>query len=686
MVELDEPVKSSEPDRLQAGGTASRRRVLAAFGGAGVALGMPGLFVQQSQTIELDGDTAAWIGRAPESIAGTENPTLELEAGQEYEITWENVDGQPHNIAIQDSEGENIEATETISEQGATQTLSFTASREMTTYICEVHPTTMVGDVSVGGGNGDQTTQEGDSTEEPPDAGFFEEGTEIGVETVAEGMTAPTDYAIPGDDSGRQFVADQTGEVWVVGDDGLLDEPFIDVSDRMVTLGEFDGSYANPESMYDERGLLGVDFHPEFSDNGRFFLHYSVPPNDETPDGWDHVEVVSEFQTSDDGQSADPESERVLLEFQKPQYNHNGGPMAFGPDGYLYVPMGDGGGANDDMYGHVEDWYDRNSGGNGQDVTENLLGDIVRIDVDSEGNDTPYGIPEDNPFVGTEGRDEIYAYGFRNPYGVSFDSEGNLFVADAGQNLFEEIDVVERGGNYGWNVKEGTHCFSTESSSDPDAITDCPTSEPDEAPYTGQEFIDPVAEFPRVYQDESVGIVAIGGHRYEASAIPDLEGKYVFGAWTTDPARDEPDGRILAATPPEDFGDGEMDDPPDELWEMEELVVSGGLGYFVRMFGQGADGEVYVLANQRGVPEGDTGVLLEIVPPEEENGDTETATEGDTATDTETETEGTDEATGTDGGNGTETETPGFGAITSAVAVLGSVGLMLWRRNNNEDD
>jgi PGF-CTERM protein len=748
------------------GWTTSRRRVLAGIGGAGVAFSLPGLLSQQAQTIELGGDTAAWMGRAPESISGEENPTLELEAGQDYEIVWENVDGQPHNIAIRDSDGNNIEATPTITEQGATQTLSFTATEEMATYICEVHPTTMVGDVSVGGGQ--QTTQQPQTTsEEPPDAGFFESGTEIGVETVAEGMTAPTDHTLPHDDSGRQFVADQTGELWVVGEDGLQDEPFIDVSDRMVTLGEFNGSYANPDSAYDERGLLGIEFHPEFADNGRFFLHYSAPPNDETPEGWDHVEVVSEFQATDDMSAGDPESERVLLEIQSPQYNHDGGPMAFGPDGYLYVPMGDGGGANDDMYGHVEDWYDQNAGGNGQDVTENLLGDILRIDVDSEGEDTPYGIPDDNPFVDSEARDEIYAYGFRNPFGVSFDSEGNLFVGDAGQNLFEEVDLVEKGGNYGWNVKEGTHCFSTENPSDPNAITDCPMTEPGEAPYTGQELTDPIAEFPRVYQGESVGITVIGGHRYEASEIPDLQGKYVFGTWTTDPERAQPEGRIFAATPPEDFGtdggdgdttngtattadggtattadggtatteagatetaDGttssgdegaEMDVPRDELWEIEELVVSGGFDYFVRMFGRGPDGGVYVLGNQRGVPEGDTGALLEIVPPDEggngdggttaaTDGEATTATDGEATTDAGTTTaadNGTDDMTAvetTNGDNGNVTngmnetngsgagvatgaETPGFGVVSSAIAALGSAALLLRRRSEDDD-
>ena len=786
-----------ESTENRTGWTASRRRVLAGIGGAGVAFGLRGLLTQQAQTFELGGEVQGWVGRSPQSISGQTNPTLELQAGQQYEIVWENVDGLQHNIVIEDSNGEQLVRSELMGEQGATQTVTFTASEDMATYLCEVHPTTMVGDVSVSGsgGGGQQTTQQPQTTEEPSPggAGFFEQGTEVGVRTVAEGMTAPTDYAVPNDDSGRQFVADQTGELWVVGENGLESEPFINISDRMVTLGEFNGSYANPDQEYDERGLLGVDFHPDFANNGRFYLHYSAPPNENTPEGWDHVEVVSEFQASDDMSSADPESERKLLQMQSPQYNHDAGPMAFGPDGYLYVPMGDGGGANDDMYGHVEDWYDANTGGNGQDVTENLLGDVLRIDVDSEGQDTPYGIPEDNPFVGTDGRDEIYAYGFRNPFGVSFDSDGNLFVADAGQNLFEEANVVEKGGNYGWNVKEGTHCFSTENPGDPGAITDCPSNEPNEAPYDGSPLLDPIVEFPHTYQGASVGITIVGGHRYESSAIPDLNGKYIFGAWTSDPARAQPDGRIFAATPPEDFGTGGQNGggtngtttnggtttagnetmttaagnetmtteagnetvagttpsgnetttaagdemttaagataggdggdageiPLDQLWQMEELVVRGGFDYFVRMFGQGPDGGVYVLANQRGVPAGDTGALLEIVPPDEGDGDGNgttagpgttadgngttaggNGTDGGATTVDGTDTNGmttaeetpgggdgneTDSMNGTGGGVATGAETPGFGVVTSAVAALGSAALMLRRRSNDDD-
>ncbi|WP_225334863.1 PQQ-dependent sugar dehydrogenase [Halomicrobium urmianum] len=635
-----------------------RRSVLKGVAAAG-GVGLAGVGLAQQDepiAIRLGGVTSGWTvpDDAGDPVGEGPNPTLTLQAGRDYEVTWENVDGQPHNFAVLDGDEETLLSSEIIEEQGATQTVSFTATEEMAEYLCEVHPVSMRGDVEVGTGDG-TATPAGDAQA----ARFFQRGTEVGVQVVAEGMTAPTDFE-DHPELDFYYVTDQTGELWTVDpDEGLSDEPVLNVSDRMVELGTYNGQYGDPESEYDERGLLGVELHPEFPDDQRLFLHYSRPPNEDTPDDWSHVEVVSSFEVGEDGTDVDAGSEQVLLSFQKPQYNHDSGPMAFGPDGYLYVPMGDGGGANDELYGHVDDWYDQNAGGNGQDVTENLLGDVHRIDVDGGDGDRPYGIPEDNPFAGddSEGLDEIYAYGFRNPFGISFDSRGNCFVADAGQNLFEEADVVERGGNYGWNVKEGTHCFSTENAADPDAITDCPDAEPDEAPYDGSELIDPVVEYPHTYQGQNVGIVIIGGHRYENDVIDGLEGKYVFGEWTKDPSRNEPLGRILAATPPDGFDgadggtptatEGSDEDatatpsgedattdtatatedvvPRDELWEMEELIVQDGqegtLSQFVRMFGQNEEGEIFVLANQLGrllrAPDSETGYLFKLVPPEE---------------------------------------------------------------------
>ena len=727
--DTDIRIDSTEGAESEDGGLwqPSRRRLLEVSAAAGVLGGMGAMaYGRQQQTYRFGGEVSGWIGQEPEAIADEENPTLELEAGTEYEVVWENLDGASHDFVIQDEEGERIVGTDRMADEGDTLSLTFTATQEMDRYICTVHPNTMVGDLEVTGqatatpdeGTATPTTTEGTATPTTtegtptPGAGFFEAGAEVGVQQVADGpLTAPTDFADPGD--GRHFVTDQTGELYAVDDDGVREEPLIDVSDRMVELGTFYGLYADRSGDYDERGLLGVAVHPDFTENGRLFLHYSAPPTEELRSiSWDHIEVISEFAMAEDGETVDPESEQEYLRIPSPQYNHDAGPMTFGPDGYLYVPMGDGGGANDNMYGHVPDWYDDNTGGNGQDVQHNLLGTVLRIDVDEgadaetatpggsptatptetptgtatptetptgtatptetptgtatpegtgtpEGTTTPadftadverpYGIPDDNPFVDEpEGLDEIYAYGFRNPFGIDFDSDGNLFVSDAGQNLFEEADVVVRGGNYGWNVKEGTHCFSTEEPSAVIESEECPSMEPDQAPYDGSPLIDPVVEYPHIYQGESVGITIIGGHRYENDTIPELTGKYVFGDWTTDPGRDEPLGRVLTAEPPEDWegpetptatptegtqdGEGtatettdgtqtpDIDEdvvPREELWEMRALQFADGFDWFVRQFGQDQDGEIYVLVNRRGVPEGETGGVLRIVPADE---------------------------------------------------------------------
>jgi glucose/arabinose dehydrogenase len=273
----------------------------------------------------------------------------------------------------------------------------------------------------------------------------------IGLELVAEGFTAPVRVVAAPDDSGRLFVVDQTGQIWVIASDGtLLQEPFLDIADRLVELRQ----------TYDERGLLGLAFHPGYAQNGRFFVYYSAPLREGAPQDFDHTARISEFSVSSlNPDQADPGSERIILEVDQPQSNHNGGTLLFGPeDGFLYISLGDGGARNDAAPGHVADWYAFNEGGNGQDVTQNLLGSILRIDVDTG---DPYGIPQDNPFVGREGLDENYAYELRNPYRMSFDRTGEygLFAVDAGQELWEEISIIVKGGNYGWNVKEGTHCF-----------------------------------------------------------------------------------------------------------------------------------------------------------------------------------------------------------------------------------
>lgn len=439
-------------------------------------------------------------------------------------------------------------------------------------------------------------TAEPEETPEPEPTEVTETPFEpvVGLEPVADGLAAPVDLVSAQDGSGRLFVVEQIGRIRIVTADGeLLEEPFLDMSDRLVALS----------SGYDERGLLGLAFHPDYGENGRFYVYYSAPLSPEAPAGYDHTSHLSSFTVSEtDENVADADSEQVILRVDQPQGNHNGGEIAFGPDGYLYVALGDGGGANDVGAGHVEDWYEANEGGNGQDITENLLGSMLRLDVDGP---EPYSVPDDNPFSddGDEGLGEVWAYGFRNPYRFSFDAGGDrdLFVADVGQNLWEEVNIVTAGGNYGWNVKEGTHCFSTATPNE--SPETCPDSEPDGSP-----LIDPIIEY-RNAGAGGLGIAVVGGHVYRGEALPAFEGRYVFGDWST--SFSTPDGTLLVATRPESEG---------EMWPFEELQIAtrddGELGAFLLGFGEDAQGELYVLTSQASGPQPGTGRVWRIVPPE----------------------------------------------------------------------
>ncbi len=384
--------------------------------------------------------------------------------------------------------------------------------------------------------------------------------TDVTLDLVAEGLTSPLVVVESPDNTGRIFIVDQGGQIYIHKDGSMVSTPFLDISERLVAR----------ESPQDERGLLGLAFHPEFEGNGRFFVFYSGPLSPTGPSGWDHANHIAEFSVTPGADQANDASESILLSIDHPQANHNAGMLAFGPDGYLYISVGDGGGANDTDEGHVE-------GGNGQDITENLLGSILRIDVD---NTEDYGIPADNPFVRIDGFDEIYAFGLRNPYRFSFDPEGNIIVADAGQELYEEINLVQKGGNYGWNIKEGAHCF------DPDNPATAPATCATEDAF-GNPLLDPVIEFKnsRSFSD-GLGNVSIGGYVYEGTAEPDLSGKYIFGVLTQS---DGANGAIYTA------------DRAGSTWNYEKLVIdntsNGEIGEFVLGFGKDKSGEVYVLTN-----------------------------------------------------------------------------------------
>lgn len=431
----------------------------------------------------------------------------------------------------------------------------------------------------------------------------------ISLEPVADGLTAPVMATHAGDGSGRLFVVDQAGTIRVLDPDGtLLPTPFLDLTDRIVEV--------NPN--FDERGLLGLAFHPDYEENGRFFVRYSEPrPGAEGEPCFDssrgcHAEVLAEFHVSGgDPNVADPQGE-ILLRIDQPQFNHNSGHLAFGPDGLLYVAFGDGGGAHD---GLADDPPSHGPIGNGQNIGT-LLGSMLRIDVDAEPRSgESYGIPEDNPFMGRDGADEIYAYGLRNPYRFSFDRQtGALIVADVGQALFEEINVVQKGGNYGWVTKEAYSCF------DPLA----PNTPPETCPETGrrgERLIDPVAAYG--HED---GLAVIGGYVYRGREVPQLAGLYVFGDFSRSffPA----DGRLFYLDPSSALGPGTSGrrlrdagetghvaprEPLElQIFELQRSGDPGPLGLYLLGFGEDAAGELYVLTSEMSGPSGATGRVWKI--------------------------------------------------------------------------
>jgi glucose/arabinose dehydrogenase len=389
---------------------------------------------------------------------------------------------------------------------------------------------------------------------------------QIRLDLVAKGFTSPVALIDPGDGSRRLFVVDQTGLIWILSDGKRLETPFLDIREKIVELNDF----------YDERGLLGLAFPPDFADNGRFYVSYSGQlSTDLSPDEWDHTTYISEFIVSaNDPNQAVPTSERILLSMDKPGYNYEAGHIAFGPDGYLYIATGDS----------VRDPASE-AGMYAQDVNS-LLGKILRIDVDGTADSGQgYLIPTGNPFTTGAGRPEIFAYGFRNPYRFSFDAsedgESRLFVADVGQAVMEEVSRVEAGGNYGWPIREGTRCFNLQRWDQP--LESCSTSG----------LSGPVIVYP--HQGDLSAV--IGGFVYRGSAIPQLTGAYIFGDWGRG------NGHLFAARPRLfDLGRWNITEIPVE---MDQLL---GIG-------QDESGEIYLLTKAPGIgATGTSGTIYKIVP------------------------------------------------------------------------
>lgn len=300
---------------------------------------------------------------------------------------------------------------------------------------------------------------------------------EIAFSDPALSFTRPVDLQNSGDGSNRLFVVEQRGVIHVFENkpDVAAKRTFLDIRGKV-------------DDSSNEEGLLGLAFHPNYKNNGFFYVNYTANSPNRT--------VIARYRVSAvDSNAADPNSELVLMTFDKPFSNHNAGALAFGPDdGYLYITTGDGGSGGDPQ-------------GNGQN-RQTPLGSILRIDVDHTDAGLNYAIPPDNPFVGNGAgfREEIYAYGMRNPWRISFDpATGWLWAADVGQNTYEEVDIVEKGKNYGWKIMEGFHCFSPPSGCDMTGLTQ------------------PIWEY-----DHSVGQSVTGGYVYRGSRTPDLAGKYIY--------------------------------------------------------------------------------------------------------------------------------------------------------------
>jgi len=402
----------------------------------------------------------------------------------------------------------------------------------------------------------------------------------IELQPIVDGLSAPLGLAAPDDGSKRMFVYDQAGLAWVVTGAGVkLPTPLLDVRSRLVTFGN-----------YDERGLLGLATHPDFAHHPLVYTYTSEPINgvadfaNVMPAGVvnNHQSVIAEWRMDpNDPNRIDPNSRREILRIDKPQSNHNGGTLRFGPDGFLYFSLGDGGRANDVADGHVP-------GGNAQNL-QRIYGKLLRIDVDSRNSaNGKYGIPIDDPFVGQNAVQEIYAYGLRNPFTYSFDSlTGDLYVGDAGQNNIEEVDLIVKGGNYGWNVKEGTFWFDSVTANIGQVVTGPVRPVP-------PDLIDPIAEY-----DHGEGSVVIGGFVYRGKLVPVLDGLYVFGDWGSFA---KPSARLFYL------------DPNAVIQELRIGLADRPAGFWLRGFGEDADGELYVFGSAVLGPRGDTGVMLKIVP------------------------------------------------------------------------
>lgn len=342
----------------------------------------------------------------------------------------------------------------------------------------------------------------------------------LGLQLLVSGLNAPLGLEQPNDGSNRLFVVEQGGTIRIVQNGTILPQLFLNISSKVVAGGEM--------------GLLGLTFHPDFQQNGKFYVNYVRSQSGQIQS------VIAEYTASPaNANTVDPASERILLTVDQIGNfpNHKAGQLAFGPDGFLYFGLGDGG-SEGDPFGHGQN-------------TQTLLGKMMRIDVNATSPGLQYRIPPDNPFVSGGGLPEIWAFGFRNPWRFSFDRPtGRLFAGDVGADSFEEVDIVQKGENYGWNIMEGFHCFNP----------------PSGCNMTGLTL--PIAEY-----SHAEGNAVIGGFVYHGPSIPTLQGAYVFG----------------------DLGTG-------KIWALQETspnvftrTLLATTGKTISSFGQDLSGELYLV-------------------------------------------------------------------------------------------
>ena len=372
--------------------------------------------------------------------------------------------------------------------------------------------------------------------------------SQIQTRKIADGFDKPIYAVSHPTDHKMIFVVEQKGVIKIVNNKTVLKLPFLDIQDR-VHYPLFPG---------DEMGLLGFAFHPEFSINGFCFVNY-VDKND--------YSIISRFKA--DSLTINPSSEKILLKLKQPYSNHNGGSIAFGPDGYLYIGFGDGGSAGDP---------ERNA----QNLN-NFLGKILRIDVNT--NPEKYTIPHNNPFIGKKNvKEEIFCYGLRNPWRFSFDSlTGDLFIGDVGQNNWEEIDVIlanKMGGqNFGWNIMEGFHCY------------------PEEIECNNTNLIEPIWEYPNnanyfktlagIKQNKMDGCSITGGYVYRGNKIPEFYGRYIFGDYCT--------GKVWSFI----YENGETKNIKNHTLEILNSMNKNS--FYLSSFGKTNEGELFIVDYNGGI-------------------------------------------------------------------------------------